>query len=519
MSMNLSSIIAHHAGADARRPALSLGEVEYTYADLYGRTQRVAGALREAGVGRETVVAVLLHNSLEFLELMCATAHVGGIFMPLNWRLAPAELSYICGHADASVVVSEPDLAAQLGDFAAQADVKSWFTLGPSSDRWRALEEAVAAATPVDDPVDVDGDDVHRLMYTSGTTSRPKGVMITYANVYWKCAGQIVELQMTSADRGLIAGPLYHVGALDLTMTNLLYVGAFAHIIRRFDPIEVVEAIEKRRISNVWLAPAMVNALLASGATEGRDLGSVRLIIDGGEKMPLPLIERILTTFPNAWFADAYGLTETVSGDTFLDKGKVTEKLGSVGKPILHTDVRILDLDDEPVPAGQHGEIVVRGPKVCRGYWRDPDATATAMRNGWFHTGDIGYLDEDGYLFIVDRLKDVIISGGENVASLEVERVVYEHPEVLEVAVVGRPDPRWNEVPVAYVVLKVGSTLDEPSLDAFCSSRLARFKTPKGFRFVDALPRNPSGKVLKRELREREAAASSAPPADGAARP
>jgi acyl-CoA synthetase (AMP-forming)/AMP-acid ligase II len=504
MSMNLSSVIAHHAAADPRRPALSFGEVEYTYADLYARTQRVAGALRDAGAGKGAVVAVLLHNSLEFLELMCATAHVGGIFMPLNWRLAAAELTYICRHANATVLVSEPELVAQLNDFAEQADVKAWLTLGSSNGRWHALEEAVSHAAVVEEPLDVSGDDVHRLMYTSGTTSRPKGVMITYANVYWKCAGQIVELQMTSADRGLIAGPLYHVAALDLTMTNLLYVGASAHIIRRFDPVEVTEAIEQRRISNLWLAPAMVNALLASGATADRNLSSVRLIIDGGEKMPLPLIERILATFPNAWFADAYGLTETVSGDTFLDKGRVIEKLGSVGKPILHTDLRIFDVDDKPVAAGEHGEIVVRGPKVCRGYWRDPDATAFAMRNGWFHTGDIGYLDEDGYLFVVDRLKDVIISGGENIASLEVERVLYEHPEVLEVAVVGRPDLRWNEVPVAYVVPRPGSNLDASALDAFCGARLAGFKRPRGYRFVDALPRNPSGKVMKRELRELE---------------
>ncbi len=509
MSMNLSSVIAHHADTNPRRPALSMRDREYTYADLYARTERVAGALRDAGAGNGSVVAVLLHNSVEFLELMCASAHAGAIFMPLNWRLAPAELAYICAHAGADVVVSEPELADQLDDFASQSDVRSWLSLGGADGRWTSLEDAVAAAQPFGAPADVDGDDVHRLMYTSGTTSRPKGVMITYANVYWKCAAQVVELQVSAADRGLIAGPLYHVGALDLTMTNLLYAGASAHILRRFDAQDVVSAIEERRITNVWLAPAMVNALLASGATEGRDLTSVRLIVDGGEKMPLPLIERILSTFPNAWFADAYGLTETVSGDTFLDKGKVTDKLGSVGKAILHTDVRVFDLDDNPVPAGEHGEIVVRGPKVCKGYWRDPDATAVAMRNGWFHTGDIGYLDEDGYLFVVDRLKDVIISGGENVASLEVERVVYEHPDVLEAAVVARPDARWNEVPVAYVVLRPGSDLDERTLDEFCAARLAKFKTPKGFRFIDELPRNPSGKVLKRVLREREAAAAS----------
>jgi acyl-CoA synthetase (AMP-forming)/AMP-acid ligase II len=250
----------------------------------------------------------------------------------------------------------------------------------------------------------------------------------------------------------------------------------------------------------------MVNAVLRVEDIDRYDLSSVRVLVDGGEKMPLQLIERVLRAFPNAWFADAYGLTETVSGDTFLDKGRVTEKLGSVGKPVLHTEIRIVDELDRPVAPGVHGEIVVRGPKVCKGYWRDAEATARAFRGGWFHTGDVGYLDDDGYLYVVDRLKDVIISGGENIASLEVERVIYSHDDVVEAAVVGSPHPRWNEVPVAYVVIRPGSTVGAEALDRFCAERLARFKSPKAFRFVDELPRNPSGKVLKRELREREAA-------------
>jgi fatty-acyl-CoA synthase len=502
--MNVSSVVRHHAERDASWIALTTAEETRTYAELWERTQAVAGALQAAGVGRGSVVAVLLHNSLEFVELMCATAHVGGIFMPLNWRLAPPELTYICTHAGAVAVVSEPELADRCDDLAAAGGPEAWLTQGSSAGRWLGLEEAVATATPVAEPAEVAGEDVHRLMYTSGTTALPKGVMITYANLFWKCAAQVVEQQVTPDDRGLIAGPLYHVGALDLTLTNLLYVGASAHVLRRFDAEAVLAAIEEHAITNLWLAPAMVNAVLRSDALPKHDLSSLRVLVDGGEKMPLQLIERVLETFPNAWFADAYGLTETVSGDTFLDKGRVTAKLGSVGKPVLHTEIRIVGVDDRPVPPGEHGEIVVRGPKVCKGYWRDAEATARAFRGGWFHTGDVGYLDEDGYLYVVDRLKDVIISGGENIASLEVERVVYSHPDVVETAVVGSPDPRWNEVPVAYVVLREGASVDADALARFCAERLAGFKTPKAFRFVDELPRNPSGKVLKRELRERE---------------
>lgn len=503
--MNLSDVIAHHADRNPGRLALSTGERELTYADLHERVQRAAGALRAEGVERGTVVGVLLQNCLEFLETMLATAHLGGIFMPLNWRLAPAELTYIVDHAGAEIILTQPDLQARLDELRAVGrPIRSWLTVGGPDGRWRPYSELVADATPVRESVEVDGDDTMRLMYTSGTTSRPKGVMLTYANLYWKCIAQAIELEMTHEDRGVACGPLYHVGALDMTTTNMLYVGGSTHILPSFDPAALVDAIESRRVTNVWLAPAMVNMLMASGATEGRDVSSLRLLLDGGEKMPLPLIQRILDTFPGIWFCDGYGMTETVSGDTYLDKGRMLDKLGSVGKPIPHTKVRIVDPDDRPLPPNEIGQILIKGPKVCKGYWRDEQTTAEALRGGWLHSGDLGYLDEDGFLFIVDRLKDMIISGGENVASLEVERVLYEHPDVLEAAVVGSPHPTWNEVPVAYVVPRAGASVDANGLDEFCRGRLAGYKTPKGFRFVDALPRNPSGKVLKRELRDRE---------------
>jgi acyl-CoA synthetase (AMP-forming)/AMP-acid ligase II len=227
------------------------------------------------------------------------------------------------------------------------------------------------------------------------------------------------------------------------------------------------------------------------------------VVIAGGEKMPVPYIERLRRTFPSAWFADAYGLTETVSGDTFLDRESTLSKLGSVGRPCQYLELDIWDDDGAPVPAGERGEVVLRGPKVFAGYWRDPEATALAFAGGWFHTGDIGVVDEDGYLYIVDRLKDMIVSGGENIASSEVERVLYEHESVVEAAVVGRPDDRWGEVPVAYVVPSAGATTTPGELIEHCRAQLAKFKVPKDVMFVDELPRNPSGKVLKRDLRVR----------------
>jgi fatty-acyl-CoA synthase len=502
--MNLSNVVSHHAARRPARTAFGFEGDAVTYAALETRMQRVAGALADAGVRRGDVVAVLLHNSLRFIDVMCATAHLGAIFMPLNWRLAGPELEYIVGHAEAKVLVSEPELEPLIDALPGTPSFSCLRVDAASRAGWDSIEELLESSEPRVEAAAVAGDDIHRLMYTSGTTSRPKGVMITYDNLYWKCAAQVIELELGGEDRGLACGPLYHVGALDLITTNMIYTGAAVQIIRKFDVGAVLESIESHALTHVWMAPAMINKVLADPALAHFDLGSVRVLIDGGEKMPLPLIQRTLAAFPNCWFADAYGLTETVGGDTYLDKGKTLEKLGSVGKPVLHTEVRIVDAADRPLTACEVGEICLRGPKVFKGYWRDAEATATAMRGGWFHTGDLGELDDDGYLFVVDRLKDMIVSGGENVSSLEVERVLYEHQAVLEAAVVARPHPIWTEVPVAYVVLDDGAAVGAEEIHAFCLERLAKYKTPKAVRFVDALPRNPSGKVLKRALRDRE---------------
>jgi acyl-CoA synthetase (AMP-forming)/AMP-acid ligase II len=325
--------------------------------------------------------------------------------------------------------------------------------------------------------------------------------MITHANLAWKNLAHLIEFGFNQDDLGLACGPLYHVGALDLTTTTLIAAGATTIVHRAFDAAAVVDEIERSRVTAVWLAPAMVNAIMALPDIESRDLASVRVIINGGEKMPIPLIERIQRTFPSAWFADAYGLTETVSGDTFLDPENLITKLGSVGRPCVYVELEVWDEQGRPVAASERGEIVLRGPKVFKGYWRDPEATARAFDGGWFHTGDIGIVDEDGYLFIVDRLKDMIVSGGENIAGSEVERVLYEHDAVLEAAVVGRQDEKWGEVPVAFVVLRTGQSASAEELIAHCASQLAKYKVPKDVTFLEALPRNPSGKVLKRELR------------------
>jgi fatty-acyl-CoA synthase len=500
--VNWCTVLAHHA---VRTPdtVMTIFEGETTtYRQMAERAAALAGGLAERGIGPGDVVALLSYNCPEFLEALFAANYLGAIAMPINWRLAGPEVRYILDHAGARALVCDAALLPLANEATVGLeDSLTRVSLAPDAEQgWTSLVDLRSASHDVGH-VAAAADDVHRLMYTSGTTGRPKGVMLTHANLAWKNLAHIVEFGFTQADLGLACGPLYHVGALDLTTTSLIAAGATTIIHRSFVAADVVDEIERSRVSTVWLAPAMVNAIMALPDIEERDLSSVRVVINGGEKMPIPLIERIQRVFPSAWFADAYGLTETVSGDTFLDRDSIVTKLGSVGRPCLYLELDIWDDAGTSVPAGQQGEIVMRGPKVFKGYWRDPDATAAAFAGGWFHTGDIGVRDEDGYLYIVDRLKDMIVSGGENIASSEIERVLYEHESVLEAAVIGQPDARWGEVPVAFVVSREGAVTTADELIAHCRAQLARFKVPKAITFLDALPRNPSGKVLKRQLR------------------
>ena len=511
---NLTRSLDRNADRTPHEDAVIFRDSRLTHLELFDRVNALAAALTEAGIGEGDIVALLLGNRPEFLESALAVNRVGAAFLPLNVRLAEPEIEYIVGHAGAAAIVTEPGFAVPVAAVGSRlASPWTVLTVGkaedaglPGIDYESFLGAHRGARVPA---AEVRESDLHRLMYSSGTTAHPKGVPITYGNFYWKTIGHVAEFGISAADRTLMAGPMYHVGAFDLPGISTWWAGGSLLILPRFDVPDLLATIARDRPTNVWLAPAMVNATL-NAIAQSPELGelstaSVRFITGGGEKMPLPLIERLLAAFPSARFADAYGLTETVSGDTFNDQAHTLSKIGSVGKPVVNLDVKILGPDDAPAEPGAQGEILLRGPKVVSGYWRNPEATAAAFTaDGWFRTGDIGHLDKDGYLYIDDRKKDMIVSGGENVASSEVERVLYEHDAVLEAAVVAMPDERWGEVPRAFIVLKPGaeaSGVTPEALIAHCRARLAGFKTPKEIVIIDTLPRTPSGKVLKRELR------------------
>lgn len=501
---NFAAILDRNLARNPDKVVIRYESRTLTNRDLHARASALAAGLRQLGIGRGDIVAILMYNHPEFLETIFAVNRIGAVFLPLNYRLASAEWEYILGHSEAAAVVTEVEFSECVEEIATRLPtLRHRVVIGAErAGSWIGYENLVrhnaGATTPV---VSVTADGLQRLMYTSGTTSRPKGVCITHGNFLWKNFGHILEFGLTSEDVTLVCGPLYHVGGLDLPGLGTLHVGGSLVIMCKFDPSETLRLIERERATGVWLAPAMMNAILQLPDLPAYDKSSLRFIIGGGEKMPEPLVSRIVTAFPGTWFSDAYGLTETVSGDTFNDAEHVLSKVGSVGRPVAHLEVRIVDDQGTDVSVGAVGEVTLRGPKVFCGYWRDEAATAAALRDGWFYTGDVGRVDTDGYLYVEDRKKDMIVSGGENIATPEVERVLYEHPEVVEAAVVGIPHPRWGEVPKAFVVLRRGADLDAVALREFCLARLAKFKTPSEFEFVDSLPRTPSGKVLKRELR------------------
>jgi fatty-acyl-CoA synthase len=491
--INLSSFIAYHARRDPDRDAIVYQGGRTSYAALVGRIEVIGGWLASRGIGADDVVAVLMKNSAAFLELAFAASHVGAVFLPINFRLSAAEVAYIVENSGAKLLLVDAELERNAAgpapvvvvDEAAQSDATR---LAPDAER--------VAATPRQPA------DLFRLMYTSGTTDRPKGVMHSYENFYWKSSDHVLSLGISRQTRLLVVGPLYHVGAFDLPGIAVLWQGGMLAVQRDFDPEAALALIEAERLDGAWLAPVMTSAMLACPNRDRYDVSSLRWAIGGGERTPESRILTFSEYFTQGRYIDAYGLTETCGGDTFMEPGREIEKIGSTGPALAHVEISVRDESGHPVPAGKPGEICLRGPKVTKGYWRDPAKTAASFFGDWFRTGDVGYLDADGFLFLTDRKKDIIISGGENIASSEVERVIYELAVVREAAVIGLPDERWGERPVAVVALSEGTELDLATLSAHCRSRLASFKVPKQLIVVDSLPRNPSGKVLKRVLRD-----------------
>jgi fatty-acyl-CoA synthase len=492
--VSLSASVSWWARTQPQRAALIYRNRHLSYAELEQRAALGAGLLRNHGVQPGDVVALLMKNSSAFIELALAISYAGAVMLPINYRLGADEVAYIASHAGAKLMFVDEEFlaAAKFGGIVIAVDEAAQSNSAVLAAGISRCEQAHAS----------NPDALFRLMYTSGTTDRPKGVMHTYENYIWKCLDHIAALGLQRDDKLLIVGPLYHVGAFDLPGLAALLVGGALAVMRDFDAEETLALIEQEKLTGGWMAPVMLNRVLALEGRERFDLSSFRWLIGGGERTPEQRIREFSTLFKAARYIDAYGLTETCSGDTMMEAGREIEKIGSTGRALAHVQIEIRDDVGAPLSAGKIGEICLRGPKVTSGYWKDAEKTRASFFGDWFRTGDVGYLDEEGFLYLTDRKKDMIISGGENIASSEVERVIYQLPQVAEAAVIGLPDDRWGERVVAVVVLRPEGALTIEDLRTHCEGKLGGFKLPRQLVIREALPRNPSGKVLKRVLRE-----------------
>lgn len=501
---SIASWIDRHAAFDPEKPALIFEGRAITYAELAERIRGCARMLKhELGVHRGDRVAYLGYNSPEFLVVMFACARLGAIFLPLNWRLAPPEQRAILADAAVKVLVVEVGFRQQVEAIRTQlpncALLACRFEPIGRAKAWCSMADLTARARGDDSNPRVSPGSPLLLVYTSGTTGRPKGTLLSQQALHYNALNSLHMHGMTSADRVLTGLPLFHVGGLNIQTTPALYTGASVVLQPKFDAAETLACIRADQPTLTVLVPAAMAALIDHEDWQRTELACLRMLTTGSSHVPSSLIEPFHAR--GIPVVQVYGGTETCPIAVYQRAKDAYETVGSVGKPALHCDLRIVDDAGNAVQPGTAGELLIRGPSLFSEYWGDEEATAKTLRNGWFHTADIGYQDVNGHVWIIDRKSDVVISGGEKIYPAELQQVLDAMPEIAESAVFGRADAQWGEVPVAVVVLKEGATLDGPTVLARFEGRLARFKHPKDILFAAQLPRNAMGKVLRDELR------------------
>ena len=505
----IGDLLWRSAARFPNKTAIVYGQLRQTYAELDKVVNRTANALIERGVRKGDRIALLSHNNHGFVVANFALARLGAIMVPINFMLGATEVAFILGHAGASGLIVEDALLttaeAAIKNAGAERTVRVRGVIGEngndSSDGWESLQTWMEYPNTTVPDVAIADDDPLQLLYTSGTESLPKGAALSSRALIAQYVSCVVDGQMNADDIEIHSMPLYHCAQLHCFLTPGIYLGATNIILPGPDPALILATIEKERVTKLFFPPTVWIALLRHPDFNTRDLSSLAKGYYGASVMPVEVLKEMGRRLPNVRLFNFYGQTEMSPVATVLQPEDQVRKAGSAGRPCVNVETIIVDIDDRPVPPGTEGEIVHRSPHAMLGYWNDPEKTAEAFRNGWFHSGDLGVIDDEGYLYVVDRKKDMIKTGGENVASREVEEALYAHPGVAEVAVFAVPDPRWIEAVTAAVIPRSGQTLNEDELIAFCKQRLASFKSPKYIVIVDTLPKNASGKILKRELR------------------
>jgi acyl-CoA synthetase (AMP-forming)/AMP-acid ligase II len=501
-SRGVGSWVARRARMTPDRIALVHGSDRWSYASVHERVSRCANALRVLGVRRGDRVAYLGPNHPALLETLFAAGSLGAIFVPLSTRLAGPELVFCLKDSGSRVLVYDPQQADAVTEIRAGLEVAHFVAVTDEPmDAAAAYGQLLASApaSPVDERVDLD--EPCMVIYTSGTTGRPKGATLTHSNVTWNCFNVLIDVDVASDEISLVNAPLFHTAALNMLCLPTLLKGGTAVLVPAFDPARTLDQIEALRVTWMFGVPAMYQAIAHSPRWDLADLSSLRILMCGGAPVPKPLIRTYLGR--GLTLLQGYGMTEAAPGVLFLTQQMATQ-VGSAGKPSFFTDVRLTRPDLSDARSGEPGEILVCGPNVMSGYWGQREATAAAFVDEvWFRSGDVGVVDADGFFYIRDRIKDMFISGGENVYPAEVESVLYRHPDVIECAVIGVPDETWGEVGKALVVVTPGHLVAEDELLGFLQGKLAKFKIPKSVELTSALPHTGSGKVDKVALRAR----------------
>jgi len=480
-----------------------------TYDELNARVNRLAHAFTGAGVRKGDRVAILHHNCLEYIETFFAAMKIGAVLTALDYRAAPRELKYLLNDSEANtLIIGENYLNLIIPILSELGTVKNFISIVRGTKQMISYEKLISSYPSTEPGVNVGENDLATLYYTSGTTGLPKGVMMTHRNLAAALMSMWNPLPVTSDDVTLHTSPFSHIAAV-WPLLEHISVGGANVIVEKFDPKVVLEAIEQNGVTTWNSVPAMILRLVEYPDLTKYELGSLRWIGYGASPMPMEVLKRALRLIGNI-FVQVYGLTETYIV-TLLPKEDHTiggprdklRRLSSCGKALPGMQVRVVNGEGKDIVPGETGEIIVKGDSVTQGYWRSPEETAKAIKQGWFYTGDLAAIDEQGYLYIVDRKKEIIISGGENISPREVEEVIYRHRAVFEAAVIGVPDRQWGEAVKAVVALKEGERVTEEEVISFCKQNLARFKAPKSVDFVESLPKTASGKTCKKELRDR----------------
>jgi fatty-acyl-CoA synthase len=494
--------LERRAAVAAERPAVTFDGTTWTFAEFQQRIVATANALHGEGVRKGDCVGILTLNRSDVLVVLFAAARLGAISVPVNFRLTAPELRYIIEDSGLSLLVVGPDYVPVIRELAPTVSCKTFVQFdGRTDPEWPVFDDWISRSNPAAPPVPIDGTDVCTILYTSGTTGSPKGAMITHGNVWANNLNWILAFGITQDDVQLSVAPMFHAGGLFANVLAVLMLGGHVVIHPQFVPDAFLQAIESHKVTMTFGVPTMILALTQCQGFEKTDLSTLRYFIAGGAPSPESLLKVCMRR--GIPVSHAYGMTEATSVATLLETNLALAKVGSVGIPVMLGGTRLVDAEGAVVTSPYvKAEVHVRGEHIFAGYWRKPEATTEAFADGWFRSGDVGYLDDDGYLYVCDRVKDMIITGGENVYAAEVESVVLEHPAVLNVAVVGAPDEKWGETVVAAIVMRPGKTLDIDELREFCEPKLARYKLPRRIHPMAELPLNGAGKILKAEIRK-----------------